>query len=284
MDDSVDFFGIEFVEVPDGEVFVGSDKGGLVHASERPRYEAKIESFKIMKSLLTKRQFSQIMGEENESDEPIDSISWDRLEEMLERIQSTLDDGFEVRLPSEAEWLRCKDYLDLKLPISCEEILWDHPHPNNRGAPNDGRPRIDDRADNLMRKYRVSMKSHPTKSGLTFKTQTPVFSPQKDAHFRLIIRRIPTEEAHSIPEEADFAATFRQEAIFALFIGIIPSFLIPIARGFSDYIYEGWVNLMFGGICFSLVTSLFWRPRRPTWYFDENTNRFVPRKSGDNNH
>ncbi len=279
MDHSADLFGIKFVEVPEGSVLVGSDKGGLVHASERPRYQAKIEDFRVMDSLLTKRQFACIMGEESEDDEPIDSLSWQQIEEMLENFQSELDGDYEVRLPSEAEWLRCKEHLDLNLPVACEEILWDHPHNNNRGAHSDGRPRIDGRADNLMRRYRVSMKSHPTKPGRTFKTQTPVFSPQKDAHFRLLIRKVVDKEAPSVPEEADFAAIFRQEAIFALFIGIIPSFLIPIARGFSNYIYEGWANLLFGGICFSLVTALFWRPRRPTWYIDESEEKLVPRKN-----
>ena len=75
-----------------------------------------------MDSLLTKQQFACIMGEESEDDEPIDSLSWQQIEEMLENFQSELDGDYEVRLPSEAEWLRCKEHLDLNLPVACKKF------------------------------------------------------------------------------------------------------------------------------------------------------------------
>ena len=129
-----------------------------------------------------------------------------------------------------------------------------------------------------MRRYRVCMKSHPKKSGIVFKSQTPIFSAQKDAHLRLLISKKFENEPITIPEEADFASILKQETMFALLIGIIPSFLIPIFRGYSDYVFEGWANLLFGGICVSLASATIWRPRRPTWYLNEEGEQVTPKK------
>ncbi len=258
-----------FVDIPEGKILIGSNKGGLIHGSERPRYQAQIQSFKVMDSLLTRKQYAKIMGRDDESEENVDDLPWEEIENIITIVQEEIGTEHEVRLPSHAEWLRSKDHLGFELPLACEEILWDHPHNNNRGAPLDGWPRIDDRMESMMRRYRVCMKSHPKRSGIVFKSQTPIFSAQKNAHLRLLIRRKSESESIVIPEEADFNAILKQEALFALFIGIIPSFLIPIFRGYSDYVFEGWANLLFGGICFSLVTATIWRPRRPTWYLNE---------------
>ena len=122
------------------------------------------------------------------------------------------------------------------------------------------------------------MKAHPTRPGKTFKVQTPVFSPQKDTYIRLLIRKREQNETVLVPETADLSAIIRQEALFALFLGIIPSFLIPITQGFSDYVYEGWLNLVFGGICISLASAAIWRPRRPTWMLNESMDGYVPNK------
>ncbi|MDP6010287.1 MAG: hypothetical protein QF707_00680 [Candidatus Poseidoniaceae archaeon] len=232
-----------------------------------------------MDSLLTRKQFARIKGREHDGDKTnVDNLSWDEIEDMIAIVQEEVGTEHEVRLPSHAEWVRSKSHLGFELPLACEEILWDHPHNNNRGAPIDGRPRIDDRIESMMRRYRVCMKSHPKKSGLVFKSQTPIFSAQKDAHLRLLIRRKSENESIKIPEEADFSAILKQEALFALLIGIIPSFLIPVFRGYSNYAFEGWANLLFGGICFSLVSATIWRPRRPTWYLNEEGNELTPIK------
>jgi len=257
---------------------IGSNKGGLIHGSERPRYQAHIQSFKVMDTLLTRKQYARIVGRDDDGEENVDYLTWEEIEKVIAIVQEEIGTEHEVRLPSHAEWLRSKDHLEFELPSACEEILWDHPHNNNRGAPIDGRPRIDDRMESMMRRYRVCMKSHPKKSGIVFKSQTPIFSPQKNAHLRLMIRRKAESKALVVPEEADFNAILKQEALFALVIGIIPSFLIPVFRGYSDYAFEGWANLLFGGICFSLVSATIWRPRRPTWYLNEEGNELTPKK------
>ena len=53
-------------------------------------------------------------------------------------------------------------------------------------------------------------------------------------------------------------------------LGIIPSFTIPILRGFESYAIDGWANLLFGGLCAGFVTGAFWRPRRKTWILNSD--------------
>lgn len=265
--------------IPPGNVLIGTNKGGLVHGSERPRYEASIPEFMIMYSFLTVKQFNQIIEKEGGENSPIEKLNWEDVEKILTVISTELPTGFEVRLPSEAEWMRAKQHLGFELPLACEEMLWDHPSNNNRGAPIDGRPRLDERAGSLMKRYRASIKSHPTKKGLTFRSQTPVFSPQADTFIRLVIRKIESSEVVIVPEEADLKAVFKQEVMIAIMIGIVPSFLIPIFRGFSDYVLDGWANLIFGGLCISFASAAIWRPRRPTWYLADDGKSLIARKN-----
>ncbi|MEC8540312.1 MAG: hypothetical protein VXY53_00540 [Candidatus Thermoplasmatota archaeon] len=52
-------------------------------------------------------------------------------------------------------------------------------------------------------------------------------------------------------------------------LGVIPSFAIPWLRGLGDYVYSGWVNLLFGGLCVGFVTGAIWRPRRPIITYEQ---------------
>ena len=49
----------------------------------------------------------------------------------------------------------------------------------------------------------------------------------------------------------------RSEMLWTTVLGIVPSFLIPVLRGMSDYAIEGWVNLLFGGLCRRLFHRFF---------------------------
>ena len=265
--------------IPPGNVLIGTNKGGLVHGSERPRYEASIPEFMIMSSFLSVKQFNQIIEKEGGGNSPIEKLNWEDVEKIIKVISTELSTDFEVRLPSEAEWMRAKQHLGFELPLACEEMLWDHPSNNNRGAPIDGRPRLDERVGSFMKRYRASIKSHPTKKGLTFRSQTPIFAPQADTYIRLVIRKIGSSEGIIVPEEADLKAVFKQEILIAIMIGIVPSFLIPIFRGFSDYVLDGWVNLIFGGLCISFASAAIWRPKRPTWYLADDGKSLIARKN-----
>ena len=218
------------------------------------------------------------MGEEFSGDDdfPVEGKSWEEIEIFISKVSdASAELEGEWRLPSESEWLLAQKNLGITVPVSHEELLSDHPHPNHRGAPTDGRPREDTDARSMMRRYRISRKAHPKKMGISVKSQAPVKNGQSGMVFRLVF--IPQQftseivgDCKLVPDDVDVARLFKREATIALFIGVIPSFAIPIIRGFSDYAIEGWVNLLFGGLLISFVSSVFWRPRTETWVFSED--------------
>ena len=77
-------------------------------------------------------------------------------------------------------------------------------------------------------------------------------------------------EGKRVPVNANLASNIRSELFWTTVLGIIPSFTIPILRGFDSYAIEGWPNLLFGGLCAGFVTGAFWRPRRSTWHLDDD--------------
>ena len=89
---------------------------------------------------------------------------------------------------------------------------------------------------------------------------------------RLQISRFSKREGDvpRVPDNANLSSNIRSELFWTTILGIIPSFTIPILRGFSSYAVDGWANLLFGGLCAGFVTGAFWRPKRPTWGLDDN--------------
>ena len=72
-----------------------------------------------------------------------------------------------------------------------------------------------------------------------------------------------------MPKSADVLGNLRTEVIWTTLLGIVPSFLIPVFRGFGSYAIDGWANLLFGGLVAGFVTGAIWRPRRPSIPYEE---------------
>ena len=104
-------FGLEFVKVPAGKVFLGTDKGGWIHASERPRHEVELPDFLIMTKPLSKRDVAAILGDDDADDSPYEGINLD----LVSTIGNILSNEFEgeIRTPSQSEWQRARENLDL---------------------------------------------------------------------------------------------------------------------------------------------------------------------------
>ena len=86
---------------------------------------------------------------------------------------------------------------------------------------------------------------------------------------RLVITPIRDGAPRIVPTKADYGANIRSELLWTTLLGIVPSFAIPWLRGMGDYVYSGWVNLLFGGLCVGFVTGAFWRPRRPVIMYEQ---------------
>ena len=64
-----------------------------------------------------------------------------------------------------------------------------------------------------------------------------------------------------------------REVVIALLIGIIPSFTWAYFNASPDYISTSWLNIAFGGIFFSLMTALIWRPKTPSFHVENGKMR-----------
>jgi hypothetical protein len=92
--------------------------------------------------------------------------------------------------------------------------------------------------------------------------------------FRLVRSSVPEGELKmpNSPKKGDLIV---RELIIALIIGIIPSFTWAFFYASSQYLSESWLNIAVGGIFFSLMTALVWRPKSPSYSIQDNQMRRV---------
>jgi hypothetical protein len=257
-------FGLEFIRIPAAKVLVGTNKGGWIHASERPMHQVNLPAFLIMKNPLSSAQVASIMDGQSDDNSPYEGMDLDTLQSVCNIISKHFDD--EVRAPSESEWTHAEN--EIHLPAGLTEFLADEATGNHRGARMDGRPREGDLLG-PMAGHRVAFASHPKNEGIRARFSTPADRSLPKVVARLVISPKRSGDAIRVPDTADFGANVRSELLWTTMFGIIPSFTIPIFRGFSSYAIDGWANLLFGGLCAGFVTGAFWRPKRATWFVED---------------
>ena len=240
-------FGLRFIKINSKQVYLGIDKGAWVYASERPRHRVNLPEFLILDTPISRTQFAEILGQKDGSNEPKDMVTHDDVEKICAILSEHFDD--EVRRPSQAEWKAAESMI--KLPCGWTELLADEATGNHRGAPLDGRPRVGEMIG-LMSGHRVSQSAHPSREGVYARVTTPGDRPLPKVGFRLVVSPKRKDEAPIVPDNANLAANIRSELFWTTILGIIPSFTIPILRGFSSYAVDGWANLLFGGLCAGL--------------------------------
>lgn len=275
----IQYQGIEFYKVNAQSIFLGTDKGGWIYSGQRPRHEVRCPEFYVMKSVLTEKdivEISQIKSDKSGLDG-----------ELLEKICNVMNQNFDpdefelpkdsswhIRCPSEAEWKCAHEEIELNLNPRKIEILADGVSNNYRGAMMDGRPRVF-RGLGPMAKHRAAIETHPTQDGVTALSSAPMDRYVEGLVARLVITPIRSPEAKIVPDNADLAANIRGELFWTFLLGVIPSFVIPIARGMGSYAVEGWANLLFGGLCAGFVTGAIWRPRRPTFSYEDGEDSLI---------
>ena len=257
--------GIDFLKIESGLTTVGTDKGGWVYASNRPKHEVSIPDFFITKSVLSSEQLSNLIPELNSLDEGADFTGIDKevREQIIETFADVIEQGYEVRAPSIGEWKRAHDLGIISTSPNNVEVLADSAFSNFRGAHMDGSPRLESMIGPLS-SQKAGLQVHPRNQNEFATSAVPQDRRLRNTSLRLVIspkRELPTPK---VPNNSDFAKNVRTELLCTLFIGIIPSFLIPVLRGFGSYATEGWANLLFGGIVAGFVTGAVWRPKRPT--------------------
>ena len=275
----IQYQGIEFYKVNAQSIFLGTDKGGWIYSGQRPRHEVRCPEFYVMKSVLTEKEIveiSQIKSDKHGLDgnllEKICSVMNKNFDP--DDFELPKDSGWHIRCPSEAEWKCAHEEIELNLNPRKIEILADGVSNNYRGAMMDGRPRVF-RGLGPMAKHRAAIETHPTQDGVTALSSAPMDRYVEGLVARLVITPIRSPEAKIVPDNADLAANIRGELFWTFLLGVIPSFVIPIARGMGSYAIEGWANLLFGGLCAGFVTGAIWRPRRPTFSYEDGEDSLI---------
>jgi len=222
---------IEWTEVNPGMVVMGSENRSILFGGIGPRHEVSIEyRFKI----------SRIPVSSNEA---------------LKIVQSS-----EADVASESEWELANSRGLLSAEIGCIEGLEDR-YGDYWGKACDGRPHYG--GNRGLQNLR-----HWSKSGPVSIQRPPLSEAEKPESVRLVIREDPdwSDDPLTIPIRKDNQRIILEEALISLFLGVIPSFIWAYYNASDGYLREGWLNLIIGGIFFGLFTSLFWRPKQPTWH------------------
>ena len=272
--EDLNFAGLVFHHVKSDSIFIGEDKGGWIYASQRPRHEVRCPDFFITKEPVTLSELSSILDSELSLG---DETTWNKerlsaiislLNEDINDLVNDLEGEWEIRCPTQSEWIHAKNSKMINSKSGTKEILADAVSSNYRGAMMDGRPRLFE-GHGPMQWHTATMEIHPSDNSVYALSSAPMDRDSRGLSLRLVITPIRENPARIVPRKADYGANIRSELLWTTVLGVIPSFAIPWLRGMGDYVYSGWVNLLFGGLCVGFVTGAFWRPKRPVIMFND---------------
>ena len=273
---SLDLAGLSFQKVNSCSVFIGENKGGWIYAGQRPRHEVRLPDFYIMESSLSDKELTEISkkldieSNSNQWDEEKLNILLNYLETQFYESDIAIEDKskWEIRCPSQGEWYASLENKKIIVKTKARELLSDGTSSNHRGAMMDGRPRKFE-GFGPMQYHKAVVEIHPSKIDITALSSIPMDRPNNGVSVRFVISPIRQGDIVKVPQNADFFSNFKVEIFWTFVLGIIPSFAIPIFRGMGSYATDGWVNLLFGGLCVGFVSGAFWRPRRPTIMYEQ---------------
>jgi formylglycine-generating enzyme required for sulfatase activity len=103
--------GMTFNLIPAGTFMMGSPETELGRDADEFQHEATLtQDFYIQTTEVTQGQWQAVMGENPSSFQncglncPVESVSWDDAQVFIERLNAQTTDGYEYRLPTEAQW------------------------------------------------------------------------------------------------------------------------------------------------------------------------------------
>ncbi len=221
---------INWIDIDPGSVFVGSDNRAILFGGIGPRHEVAIEyPFRISSQPIRMSDASMVIEEKG------------------------------AEIASESEWELANSLGLLSAPAGTKEELADSTQ-DYWGKACDGRPHVSGGPSPRMIRIWDSKKATPsTTNGGRIGSNSLV---------RLVLRGSHrwNKKPPKMPENPGNSRLFKEEALICLFAGILPSFFWAFFNASPDYIRNGWLNLIIGGVFFGLLTIVFWRPRQPTWH------------------
>ncbi len=232
---------ISWVSVEPGSTMVGSDNRSILFGGIGPRHEVRIEyPFRI-------------------SERPFD------FEEV-----ARIEPNSRMEIASDSEWQLAYSRGLISGVDGSSESLADSTQ-EYWGKACDGRPFVNGaNSPTLIRRWR-SGKAQTQTIYSRGSTRIPIAD-----GVRLVMRGKSgwNDNPPLIPNRRNLSGVMIEEIIICFIVGIFPSFVWAFFNASPDYIREGWLNLVLGGVFFSLFTMLFWRPRQPTWRIE--SNRMIP--------
>jgi len=228
---------IPWVSVEPGSTMVGSDNRSILFGGIGPRHEVKIDyPFRI-------------------SERPLD------FEEV-----ARIDQNSDMEVASDSEWQLAYSRGLLSGVDGSSESLADSAQ-DYWGKACDGRPFVND----VNRPVLIRRWSSGKAQTITVYPSGSKGGPVADGT-RLVVREQSGWNANPpcIPNSRNRSEVIIEEILICIIVGILPSFVWAFFNASQDYIREGWLNLVIGGVFFSLFTMLFWRPRQPTWRIESD--------------
>ncbi len=243
-----------------------------MHAGNGPRHQIRIESnFEISSKPITFSQWKSLTGNAaagQESDQALNRLTPLMIEAGLTGTHGNL------RPPSEAEWALADAQGAIERGSVEVEVLSDRPPRSGYwGAPCDGRPWLPPVRAGGVSNHTAHVTRIWQNEG-TVRGATPRGVSRQKMGFRLV-RHTEYDGHLKMPVAPQKSSLILREAVIALLIGIIPSFTWAFFNASREYISSSWLNIAFGGVFFSLMTALIWRPKTPSYHVEDNQMRRV---------
>ena len=263
---------IQWIQVHPGTAWLGDDRGALLHAGNGPRHQIKIDcEFEISSEPITFAQWKSLTGNAvagQDSDQPLNRLTPLMIEAGLSGTNGNL------RPPSEAEWALAVTQGAIDRGTVEVEVLSDRPPRSGYwGAPCDGRPWLPPvRAGGIS-----DHTAHVTRiwqSERTVRGATPRGVSRQKMGFRLV-RFAEYGGDLKMPNAPQKSTLILRETVIALIIGILPSFTWAFFNASREYLASSWLNIAFGGIFFSLMTAMIWRPKTASFHIEDGQMRRI---------
>jgi len=261
---------IEWIRIEPGTAWLGDERGALMHAGNGPRHEICIEyGFEISAAPITFAQWKKLTGQAvagEHSNHGVNRLTPLMIEAGLIGVNGN------PRPPSEAEWALATNQGAIGPGDVQVEVLSDRPPRSGYwGAPCDGRPwttpiRAGGISDHTAHATRVWQSSG------TMRGATPRGVSRPQMGFRLVRSPVP-EKQFNMPKAPSQKDLIVRESIIAILIGILPSFTWAYFNASERYLSESWLNIAVGGVFFSLMTALLWRPKTPIYSLQDGKMR-----------
>jgi formylglycine-generating enzyme required for sulfatase activity len=108
---TIDDLGMTFVRIPAGTFIMGSPATELGRDADEIQHQVTLtQDFYMQTTEVTQGQWQVVMGNNPSYFQncglncPVESVSWDDIQVFMARFNAQRDDGYEYRLPTEAQW------------------------------------------------------------------------------------------------------------------------------------------------------------------------------------